>query len=51
MKNSYFVLKRSQEESRADDSVFDKRLGIYKKSHSEIINTLKRSRRNQHRCQ
>ena len=35
------IKKRSKEESRADDSVFEKRLGIYKKSHSEIINTLK----------
>ena len=35
------IKKRSKEESRADDSVFAKRLGIYKKSHSEIINTLK----------
>ena len=29
------IKKRSQEESRADDSVFDKRLSIYKKSHDE----------------
>tara|TARA_Y100000996_G_C22551787_1_gene653965 strand:- start:24 stop:578 length:555 start_codon:yes stop_codon:yes gene_type:complete len=35
------IKKRSQEESRADDSVFEKRLDIYKKSHSEIINSLK----------
>tara|TARA_A100001011_G_C13857766_1_gene653591 strand:+ start:28 stop:582 length:555 start_codon:yes stop_codon:yes gene_type:complete len=34
------IKKRSQEESRADDSFFQKRLGIYKKSHSEIINSL-----------
>lgn len=34
------IKKRSLEESRADDSVFEKRLGIYKKSHSEIINSL-----------
>ena len=34
------IKKRSLEESRADDSVFDKRLGIYKKSHNEIINSL-----------
>ena len=34
------IKKRSQEESRADDSVFDKRLAIYKKSHDEIIETL-----------
>ena len=34
------IKKRSLEESRADDSVFDKRLGIYKKSHDEIINSL-----------
>ena len=34
------IKKRSQEESRADDSFFEKRLGIYKKSHSEIINSL-----------
>ena len=32
--------KRSQEESRADDSVFEKRLGIYKQSHTEITNSL-----------
>jgi adenylate kinase family enzyme len=32
--------KRSQEESRADDSVFEKRLGIYKRSHTEITNSL-----------
>ena len=34
------IKKRSQEESRADDSVFDKRLSIYKKSHDKIIETL-----------
>src|SRR6056300_335384 len=34
------IKKRSQEESRADDAVFDKRLAIYKKSHSEIIESL-----------
>ena len=34
------IKKRSQVESRADDSVFDKRLAIYKKSHDEIIETL-----------
>ena len=34
------IKKRSQEESRADDIFFEKRLGIYKKSHSEIINSL-----------
>ena len=34
------IKKRSLEESRADDSVFEKRLGIYKKSHFEIINSL-----------
>ena len=34
------IKKRSLEESRADDSVFEKRLGIYKKSHNEIISTL-----------
>jgi len=34
------IKKRSQEESRADDSVFDKRLLIYKKSHDEIIESL-----------
>ncbi len=35
------IKKRSLEESRADDSVFEKRLNIYKKSHTEIINSLK----------
>ncbi len=34
------IKKRSQEEFRADDSVFEKRLSIYKQSHSEIINSL-----------
>ncbi len=34
------ITKRSQEESRADDSVFDKRLAIYKKTHKEIIKSL-----------
>ena len=34
------IKKRSLEESRADDSVFEKRLTIYKKSHSEIIISL-----------
>ena len=34
------IKKRSQEESRADDSVFDKRLAIYKKTHNEIIESL-----------
>ena len=34
------IKKRSQEESRADDSVFEKRLGIYKQSHTEITNSL-----------
>ena len=34
------IKKRSQEESRADDSVFDKRLSIYKKTHNEIIESL-----------
>ena len=34
------IKKRSLEESRADDSVFEKRLGIYKNSHSKIINSL-----------
>ncbi len=34
------IKKRSQEESRADDSFFEKRLDIYKKSHSEIILSL-----------
>ena len=34
------ITKRSQEESRADDSVFDKRLTIYKKTHNQIIESL-----------
>lgn len=34
------IKKRSQEESRADDSFFEKRLDIYKKSHSEITESL-----------
>ena len=34
------IKKRSLEESRADDSVFEKRLGIYKQSHTEITNSL-----------
>jgi len=34
------ITKRAQEESRADDKVFDKRLSIYKKSHTEIIDAL-----------
>ena len=34
------IKKRSLEESRADDSVFDKRLEIYKKSHEEIVKSL-----------
>ena len=34
------IKKRSLEESRPDDSVFEKRLGIYKKSHNEITNSL-----------
>ena len=34
------IKKRSQEKSRADDSVFDKRLKIYKKTHNEIIESL-----------
>ena len=34
------IKKRSLEEFRADDSVFEKRLAIYKKSHNEIINSL-----------
>ena len=35
------IKKRSMEESRTDDSFFEKRLQIYKKSHSEILNSLK----------
>ena len=34
------IKKRSLEESRADDSVFEKRLDIYKRSHDDIINSL-----------
>ena len=34
------IKKRSLEESRADDKVFDKRLSIYKKSHNQIIESL-----------
>jgi len=34
------ITKRAQEESRADDKVFDKRLSIYKKSHTVIIDSL-----------
>ena len=34
------IKKRSQEESRADDKVFDKRLSIYKQSHNQIIESL-----------
>jgi len=34
------IKKRSLEESRADDSVFEKRLHIYKRSHDDIINSL-----------
>ena len=37
------IKKRSMEESRADDSVFEKRLKIYKKSHLEITNVLKKN--------
>ena len=37
------IKKRSMEESRADDSFFEKRLHIYKKSHSEILNSLKQN--------
>ena len=37
------IKKRSMEESRADDSFFEKRLNIYKKSHSEILNSLKQN--------
>ena len=36
------IKKRSLEESRADDSFFEKRLQIYKKSHQEILNSLKK---------
>tara|TARA_Y100000768_G_C23725364_1_gene562285 strand:- start:91 stop:645 length:555 start_codon:yes stop_codon:yes gene_type:complete len=34
------INKRSLEESRADDSFFEKRLSIYKKTHSQIITSL-----------
>ncbi len=37
------IKKRSIEESRADDSFFEKRLQIYKKSHLEILNSLKKN--------
>tara|TARA_B100000963_G_C22326994_1_gene536861 strand:- start:52 stop:606 length:555 start_codon:yes stop_codon:yes gene_type:complete len=37
------IKKRSMEESRADDSVFEKRLKIYKKTHVEITNALKKN--------
>ena len=37
------IKKRSIEESRADDSFFEKRLQIYKKSHLEITNSLKKN--------
>ena len=37
------IKKRSIEESRADDSFFEKRLEIYKQSHFEIINSLKKN--------
>ena len=37
------IKKRSLEESRADDSFFEKRLEIYKKSHQEILNSLKKN--------
>ena len=37
------IKKRSIEESRADDSFFNKRLKIYKNSHQEIINSLKKN--------
>ena len=37
------IKKRSLEESRADDSFFEKRLQIYKKSHQEILNSLKKN--------
>ena len=37
------IKKRSMEESRADDSFFEKRLLIYKKSHIEILNSLKKN--------
>ena len=37
------IKKRSMEESSADDSFFEKRLQIYKKSHQEITNSLKKN--------
>ena len=37
------IKKRSMEESRADDSFFEKRLQIYKKSHLEILNSQKKN--------
>ena len=37
------IKKRSMEESRPDDSFFEKRLQIYKKSHQEITNSLKKN--------
>jgi len=37
------IKKRSLEESRADDSFFEKRLQIYKKSHIEILNSLNKN--------
>ena len=37
------IKKRSMEESRADVSFFEKRLQIYKKSHLEILNSLKKN--------
>ena len=37
------IKKRSMEESRADDSFFEKRLQIYKKSQLEILNSLKKN--------
>ena len=37
------IKKRSLEESRVDDSFFEKRLQIYKKSHQEILNSLKKN--------
>ncbi len=37
------IKKRSMEESRADDSFFEKRLQIYKKSHLQILSSLKKN--------
>ena len=37
------IKKRSMEEHRADDSFFEKRLQIYKNSHLEILNSLKKN--------